>query len=295
MHKAAITIKKTLSDMHQTPQDHGATGAGSRIDEWLQSVARTRLAGGSADFRQFGEVVMAKCLDIPPGEVLPWPTPHYGRVFVCRCGSAPQQSRDGARAGREPPDGCFAVIVPNHLLGSSLAGRRHVLLPKESVLVRITADFIDSLWSRGHDLDESQRSLMQWQVVELIRLCCAAPDTAADPAGGRVTLDDIHAYVSRHLSDIELTPASIAGALGISVRYLHKIMRHSGQTLCRYILDMRLDKSHRLLVNPVLTEDTVTEIALRSGFNSMTHFSRVFRQRYGVSPSQFRKALTVGA
>lgn len=290
MHKAAV--RRNLDVVLHAAETRCDIDVEQPITELMQSLASVPLTDDLA-VQQFGEVMIARWLEVSFRKTLSWPGQRHCRVFYGLRQSEPQKGQDNPMVGLEQSTGCFAVIVPDHLWGASQLAERDVLLPTDSALVRIATDFIAALWSRGHELDDSQRSLMQWQVVEMMRACWVPLKKTAESARGRVTIEDVQAYISRHLSDVELTPASIASALGVSVRYLHKIMRHSGQTLCRHILDMRLEKSRSFLVHPILRQETVTDIALRSGFNSMTHFSRVFRERYGVSPSQFRKTLTV--
>lgn len=183
----------------------------------------------------------------------------------------------------------FAVIVPDCLPGSQGVVGRMVLLPAESALVRVVSEFIGSLWLCAEQMSTSQRCAMGRQLVEMMRLCTVP--ALPDPESGRCRLcvEDIRAHVDQHLTDVELTPGSVAKTFDVSVRYLHKIMRESGQTLCRYILDARLENSRGLLGDPALMSETVTEIAFRSGFSSMTHFSRVFRERFGCSPTAYRR------
>jgi AraC family carnitine catabolism transcriptional activator len=57
----------------------------------------------------------------------------------------------------------------------------------------------------------------------------------------------------------------------------------------RHYLLQRLAKAHKLLQQ---TDLSVTEVAVSAGFTSLEHFSRVYRQTFGVSPSGDRQQLT---
>ena len=72
-------------------------------------------------------------------------------------------------------------------------------------------------------------------------------------------------------------------------------MESTDKTLSRYILEQRLEQCAKNLRNPLLAHLTITEIALQWGFNDMSHFSRVFRSRYGESPRAMRGHLTSSA
>jgi len=90
--------------------------------------------------------------------------------------------------------------------------------------------------------------------------------------------------------DHELTAAKVAGALGISPRYLHKILAHEGTTYGRELLRIRLDRAAAMLRNPRFRDLPVTEIGWRCGFSDPSHFSRRFRSEFGVPPGVFRTA-----
>lgn len=85
-------------------------------------------------------------------------------------------------------------------------------------------------------------------------------------------------------------PCEVAAELGISARQLERLFdRHLGTSPKRYAMDLRLNRARNLIVQ---TEQSVAEIAMASGFTSTSHFSRVFRAKYGVSPGAQRARLT---
>jgi len=98
-------------------------------------------------------------------------------------------------------------------------------------------------------------------------------------------------YVLAHLHDPELGIAQISEALGYSKRYLHKCFSRGGQTVMDYIWSERLERCRRALLRPSEVRGSVTEIAFSCGFNSSSHFSHRFKERFGVSPSRVRRRL----
>lgn len=281
--------------MHQASLDrslsgdawHSETRAERLLEAWLQVPSGAGLVS-----KRVGSLLIARWKDGVHAKRDLWLEPSGHQIYICT------RPVDGGQAPASPVVqrvGCWAVLVPNSLWGTCRPGQRVVQLPSESALVQIAMDLLDSVWRRSHELNASQEHSLQCQLVEMMRACCTPSGEVPESGRGRVTLQDVQAYVHRRLEDIELTPASIALGLGVSVRYLHKLMRCSGQTLCRYILNARLERSRSLLISQIVKPDTVTDIALWSGFSNMTHFSRVFRERYGVSPSQFRRTLTVSS
>lgn len=89
--------------------------------------------------------------------------------------------------------------------------------------------------------------------------------------------------------DQPLPREAIARATGLSLRQLERLfLRELAQSLSQSALAIRLEAAaHRLRT----TDIRVTDIALDCGFASAAHFSRVFRQRFGVAPSLLRAHL----
>lgn len=102
----------------------------------------------------------------------------------------------------------------------------------------------------------------------------------------------IHAFVRENPGDARLTPAAIAAAHHISLRYLHKLFHQDGHTVAGWVRERRLEQCRRDLADPRLAAQSITAIAARWGFTSPTHFSQAFRSAYGHSPSQFRRQCT---
>ena len=93
--------------------------------------------------------------------------------------------------------------------------------------------------------------------------------------------------IMSQLGDPELRPATIAAEHFISTRKLHAIFQSQGTTVSAWIRERRLEMSRRELADP-LHEAPIREIAERWGFSDATHFSKLFRDAYGVSPRQYR-------
>jgi AraC-like DNA-binding protein len=99
-------------------------------------------------------------------------------------------------------------------------------------------------------------------------------------------------YIEAHLGDPDLTPMRVAEACKMTPRYLHHLFSEESETVARFILRRRLEECSRALTLPSQRGRTVTSIAFDFGFNSPTHFGRVFRARYGVTPRDFRRLQT---
>lgn len=104
----------------------------------------------------------------------------------------------------------------------------------------------------------------------------------------------INAYIDERLADPELSPATIAAAHHISIRYLHKLFETQQTTVAGSIRRRRLDRCRRDLVDPAARSRPIGAIAARWGFTDPASFSRLFRATYGVPPGRFRSAAASG-
>ncbi|MFG3496001.1 helix-turn-helix domain-containing protein [Streptomyces sp. NPDC047928] len=108
-------------------------------------------------------------------------------------------------------------------------------------------------------------------------------------AARRALMLRVQTYVREHLADPDLTPASVADHHNVSLRYLQKIFQEHGTSPARWIRDERLTRCRAELGNPRLDHVPVAVIGERSGLYGASHFSRLFRGRFGVTPRDYRK------
>ena len=96
-------------------------------------------------------------------------------------------------------------------------------------------------------------------------------------------------FIELNISDSDLYASRVAAAVGISERQLSRIFADAGQTIGRHILNTRLDFAKEALSSPERDKVSVSEIGKRFGFASPSHFSRTFRERFEMTPLQWRK------
>jgi AraC family transcriptional regulator, positive regulator of tynA and feaB len=88
-----------------------------------------------------------------------------------------------------------------------------------------------------------------------------------------------------------LSPAKAAAEIGISIRYLHAIFRDEGTTFSKWLWLQRLEACRVKINSPEFAEQSIAALAVESGFSNFSHFSRRFRQAYGVSARDMRVQL----
>ena len=129
--------------------------------------------------------------------------------------------------------------------------------------------------------------------VDLIRALVASTSVDAPSARDalhQVQLTTLLTYVRQHVLEPTLTPERIAAANHMSVRQLYKVWLGVGESLNDWILRERLDTARKLLIAPQNILVKIEVIARRCGFTDPSHFSRRFRDAYGVSPREWRTA-----
>ena len=98
-------------------------------------------------------------------------------------------------------------------------------------------------------------------------------------------LKQINEYISDHLSE-QITVSSLCSHFHISRTSLYDATnQHTNGGLARYIKEKRLDTAKKLLE---VTDLPISTISDKVGFSDYNYFSRVFKQRYKVSPKSFR-------
>ena len=98
------------------------------------------------------------------------------------------------------------------------------------------------------------------------------------------------AYIQEHQTE-DLRLAQVAKAVNTSSFYFCKIFKKAtGINFTDYLARVRIEKAKNLLLNPNLR---ISEIAYEVGFQSLTHFNRVFKKILGESPTDYRQHLRV--
>lgn len=137
-------------------------------------------------------------------------------------------------------------------------------------------------------LEPAQRVLLGRQLTDLLRMTIEASDDGPAPDIRDERRRAILSFIDRHLDDPELGVARIARAFGISTRSVHKLFEGEAHTVARAIWDRRLERCRDEMVDPSLASRSITEIAHLWGFSDSQHFSRAFKQRFGVAPRLYR-------
>ncbi|MFK4272759.1 helix-turn-helix domain-containing protein [Streptomyces milbemycinicus] len=196
----------------------------------------------------------------------------------------------------------FRIVLPQRQRARILMMPRALLRLEEGQLSALTATVVDEAGEGAAALllpllcglvDEVTRATTTRR-EQLARVAAEILATVALEQVGRhpapALWERITASVQARLGEPGLAPQDIADQHGISVRYLHRLFQLHGTTVNAWLRTRRLEAARRELAGPGAAHRSIAAVAARWGFTSPSHFSRTFRETYGMSPVQWRSA-----
>ena len=163
----------------------------------------------------------------------------------------------------------------------------------DSPLQPLAYDFIIKLCERADHISAEHGDRLSDQAADLLAMTLTERlRTQPLPASSHraALLYRIKAHVRTRLSDPELSLPEIARELGLSARYVNDLFSDEETSFQRYLLAERLKQCQRDLGAPALAHRQISEIAFSWGFNDLSHFGRVFRAQFGLSPRDWRRS-----
>jgi len=108
-----------------------------------------------------------------------------------------------------------------------------------------------------------------------------------DEKGDRV--NKMYDYILTHFSDPSLRITELASESSMSASaFGHFFKKSTNKSFTQFVVDLRLGYAIRLLLN---SDESISEIAFRSGFNNIANFNRLFKKNKFISPKQYRQNL----
>ncbi|MET8771573.1 helix-turn-helix domain-containing protein [Streptomyces sp. NPDC004658] len=188
--------------------------------------------------------------------------------------------------------------IPLCLLDASAADLRevsHTRLSGRSGLASLVSQFLTALAGTPRHQRLAGGRRLALNTADLVALLVGdvlqTRGRRAAP-GSHEMLTRIQQHIQDNLMDPDLAPESIARAHHISVRYLHKLFQSRGTTVSAWIRQRRLDACRAELR---ARRRTVAAVAHSWGFASPSHFSRLFRQTYGITPKEWQASASCDA
>jgi AraC-like DNA-binding protein len=159
---------------------------------------------------------------------------------------------------------------------------------RSSPLGAMLSGMFGELWRGLDDMPVDYHAAAMSMAKEATALALRATSQLREHRSALTIFDRVVAYIEQAFDDPDLSPVSVAAALRISVRYLHLLFAQRGHTAAGWIRDRRLAFC-RVALAKADSDLSVADVALQAGFTDPSHFSRVFRHRFGVAPNQYRR------
>jgi AraC-like DNA-binding protein len=235
-------------------------------------------------------------------------------VLVINRSSGESFARAGSRSAAVPSGGAMLFdfaepsvnIYPSDHRWSSLRIPRRLLcgavpnatdvagiaIPPENQALRLLTLYSDALFD---DEDPSHPAVLAQAGQHLMDLMMLALGAERDNIeilrhrGLRAArLDAVLRRVRTDYADPEISPEAVAVRVGISTRYLHQLLHETGLSFAERIQELRLAKAFALLRGDGGAARKISDAAYAAGFNDLSHFNRLFRRAYGLTPTAAR-------
>ncbi|HTJ90436.1 MAG TPA: acetamidase/formamidase family protein [Acidocella sp.] len=141
-------------------------------------------------------------------------------------------------------------------------------------------------------LDAARLHPLELSLSELLIAALTGTEAPTLPGGidrRKSAFQRLMQAIEARLPDSELTLASLAESEGMSVRAVQKLFQRENLSFAQYVRRRRLQRTAQDLRDPQQNKLLVADIGFRWGFSDPAHFSRTFREQYGVTPGTFRE------
>jgi AraC family transcriptional regulator, positive regulator of tynA and feaB len=188
------------------------------------------------------------------------------------------------------------LVVPRELLAMVAPGYEAMFgrpFRSHHPAASLMGSFLGSLMPVVSSLDVATRDAVADAALDIARAVVTTRDDPQPRQRTAARLTAVRLYIDANLSNPSLSPATIAKANAISLRTLHRLFESTDDSVGSVIRERRLSRCRADLLRG--TDESVSTIAFRWGFRNMSFFSRVFRERYGVSARELQVAARAAA
>lgn len=186
------------------------------------------------------------------------------------------------------------VAIPRAMMRDRLGGIEHCTalhIPGNKGVGAVVSSFIRNVAQQAGVMDADAFAALSEHSLDLFTLALASvrPQDFTLSRSRSLSLQRVKDFVERHLTNSELDTITVAAGTGLSARYINDLFRDTETSLMRYVWQRRLECCRKDMLSPLHTGHRISEIALRWGFNDLSHFSRAFKQKFGCAPRELGK------
>ena len=189
----------------------------------------------------------------------------------------------------------ISIAVPRSMLGPLLWDANACLarpISQDSSALHLLTRYLEILRDDSAGATAEVHSLAVMHVYDLLAIVLGATRDAVATAKRRgvraARLAAIKQDVDQNLSNTRFSVTHLAARHRMTPRSLQMLFGDSGTTFTVFLREQRLRRARKMLTSRQFNERTIAEIALACGFADISYFNRVFRARYGATPSDIR-------
>jgi AraC-like DNA-binding protein len=220
-----------------------------------------------------------------------------GRECRLDAGAAALMScADVGGLNRPSPTRFLTLFIPRRKLGAMVVNPEDALarpIPEDTEALRLLVHYVKALLQNHGLTSPVLRQLFATHVHDLIALAVGASRQTAEVAHGRglraARLSAIKSDIVHQLDNERLSVTGVAEGRGVTSRYVQMLFESEGTTFTEYVIAQRLARARRMLADSTLRDRTISAIAFDVGFGNLSYFNRVFRRKFGMTPSDARR------
>jgi len=167
-------------------------------------------------------------------------------------------------------------------------------IPGQIASLRLLASYIKALLAEPAPPTGEFAQLVVAHIYDLAALAMGATRDAAEIASSRglpaARLRDIKSDIAASLKQGDVSVADIAQRQRVTPRYVQMLFENEGTTFTEFTRNARLNRAYRMLRDPRFADRSISTIAFEAGFSDLSYFNKVFRRRFGGTPSDVRAA-----
>ncbi len=198
--------------------------------------------------------------------------------------------RVGSRLGMER----IAVVIPRpEFAARDVRTDRAIMqrLPRQSEGLQLLRSYLRSLEKTRLQNAAGARETIRRHLVDLAALAMMPNAAIGESDLTAVTVARVASaldHIGAHFQEPGLRVEAVSRRLGISPRYLQRLLESTGTSFTARVNELRLQEAFRRLAEAHDDACRVSDIALQVGFSDISHFNRLFRARFGDTPSGVR-------
>ena len=203
-------------------------------------------------------------------------------LHVCATGSV----------GSPEAFGYISALIPFAELAASVPRFDEAItrrIPQQSEALQLLRADVNAL-EKGH-FDREDSKIIREHIIDFASLAITQHGALGESKLSAVVgarLRAILDHIASHFSDPDLSLTKVARRLGISPRYLQRLLEASEISYTDHVNELRLKRAFMLLSGEYEDRTRIYDIALRAGFSDISYFNRMFRAHFGDTPSGVR-------